>query len=431
MRLRQLRAAGSTCWRCLPADLMARSARFYSDREAVVWRDRRLTFGEAWKRGLRMANALLALGLKSGDRVGVLEDNSIEASDMFLGAAAATIVGRRRIVEAATALGVADPEDSDTNCLFAGAHLYDKELARAEQKGRQLEVAAVTGHRTMGLRGDRKLARELDEVLELSQADEVILVSDGAEDEQIMPILQSRVKVASVHRTIVRQAPRLEGIYYVLTRIMEDKKFAKRYVLPIGLVTLLWSIAFLMDVAQYAWGGTLFILGGWMIVHAMHWEGRMSRFFQDFWEGMRSGKVTVIANIVMAVLLVFGAVQSYGRLPTRLDDRVLLGLFFLRDYLYYLIGALLIRTAGLLFDDWIRNGQASLKHWTAAFTLVSLGLIGGAIVDITIDVRMQEAITRIVTFDIVVQLIAGLAVAMGGFLLSRYVKTFFDERTAS
>lgn len=72
--------------------LMARSARFYSEREAVVWRDRRLTFGEAWKRGLRMANALLALGLKPGDRVGVLEDNSIEASDMFLGAAAANIV---------------------------------------------------------------------------------------------------------------------------------------------------------------------------------------------------------------------------------------------------------------------------------------------------------------------------------------------------
>lgn len=346
-------------------------------------------------------------------------------------AVATPIVGRRRIVEAATALGVADPEDSDTNSLFAGAHLYDKELRRATEQGRQLEVAAVTGHRAMGLRGDRKLARELDEVLELTHADEVILVSDGAEDEQILPILQSRVKVAHVHRTIVRQAPRLEGIYYVLTRIMEDKKLAKRYVLPIGLIILVWSIAFLMNVAQYAWGITLFILGGWLVVHAMHWEERMSRFFHDFWEGMRSGKVTVIANIVMVVLLVFGALQSYGRLPTALNDRILQVLFFARDYLYYLVGALLIRTAGQLFDDWIRNGQASLRHWTTAFTLVSLGLIGGAIVEITIDVRLQEAISRIVTFDIVVQLIAGLAVAMGGYLLSRYVKTFFDDRAAT
>lgn len=72
--------------------LMARSALFHAEREAVVWRDRRLTFAEAWRRGLRLANALLALGLKPGDRIGVLEDNSIEASDIFCGAVAAGLV---------------------------------------------------------------------------------------------------------------------------------------------------------------------------------------------------------------------------------------------------------------------------------------------------------------------------------------------------
>lgn len=72
--------------------LMARSARFYADREAVVWRDRRLTFAQSWERSTRLANALLALGLRPGDRVGVLEDNSIEAADFFAGAAIAGIV---------------------------------------------------------------------------------------------------------------------------------------------------------------------------------------------------------------------------------------------------------------------------------------------------------------------------------------------------
>jgi acyl-CoA synthetase (AMP-forming)/AMP-acid ligase II len=72
--------------------LMRRSARFHRDREAIVFCDRRITYGEAWDRGVRMANALLALGLRPGDRVGVLEDNSIEASDFFAGAAAANLV---------------------------------------------------------------------------------------------------------------------------------------------------------------------------------------------------------------------------------------------------------------------------------------------------------------------------------------------------
>ncbi len=72
--------------------LMRRAASFHSSREAVVHEERRLSFAEAWKRGLHMANALASLGLKPGDRVGVLEDNSIEAQDIFAGAVAANVV---------------------------------------------------------------------------------------------------------------------------------------------------------------------------------------------------------------------------------------------------------------------------------------------------------------------------------------------------
>jgi acyl-CoA synthetase (AMP-forming)/AMP-acid ligase II len=63
-----------------------------ADRLAIVSGARRLTFREAWDRGLRLANALLELGLKAGDRVAVLEDNCIEASDFFLAMAAANLV---------------------------------------------------------------------------------------------------------------------------------------------------------------------------------------------------------------------------------------------------------------------------------------------------------------------------------------------------
>ncbi|WP_119418187.1 class I adenylate-forming enzyme family protein [Desertibaculum subflavum] len=72
--------------------LMRRSAQFYADREAVVHRDRRLTFAEAWTRGIRMANGLIAMGLQKGDRVASLEDNRLEAADLFLGAAIAGLV---------------------------------------------------------------------------------------------------------------------------------------------------------------------------------------------------------------------------------------------------------------------------------------------------------------------------------------------------
>lgn len=73
-------------------DLMRRTAVFNADAECTVSGSVRLTFAEQWARGCRMANALLALGLEPGDRVGVLEDNSVEAADFFLGAAIANLV---------------------------------------------------------------------------------------------------------------------------------------------------------------------------------------------------------------------------------------------------------------------------------------------------------------------------------------------------
>ena len=71
---------------------MRRAATFFAGREAVVHGGDRLTFARAWERGCRMANGLIALGLEPGDRVAVLEDNSKEAADFFLGAGIANLV---------------------------------------------------------------------------------------------------------------------------------------------------------------------------------------------------------------------------------------------------------------------------------------------------------------------------------------------------
>ncbi len=342
---------------------------------------------------------------------------------------ATPIVGRRRIVDAATRLGCADPEDSDTNCLFAAAHLYDKELESADQKGRQVEVAAICGHPRMGIRADRKVAKELEEVLELTRADEVILVSDGAEDEQIMPILTSRVKVAHVHRTIVRQAPRLEGFYYTITRLFADKKLGKRLVLPAGIVALVWAFAIGLNWATYAWAGTIGIVGAWMIVHAMGWETRLSRFFADFAEGMRSGKVTLIGNLVGIVLIVLGITAGYESIGLLDDDagQMLRVFVFLREFVLLLLAALLVRTAGILFDQWIREGRASLRHWTTAFTLVAIGFIGSAVIQISIAWLEGTPWTNILDFDLMTRLFIGIFIAMAGVIVARYVKNFFDE----
>src|SRR5690349_65154 len=53
----------------------ARSARFWADRPAILFRDRAVTFAELEQRSNRLAHALLALGLQRGDRVAVVSPN--------------------------------------------------------------------------------------------------------------------------------------------------------------------------------------------------------------------------------------------------------------------------------------------------------------------------------------------------------------------
>jgi acyl-CoA synthetase (AMP-forming)/AMP-acid ligase II len=72
--------------------LMRRSAEHHRDLLCTAEGDREFTFAEQWDRGLRLANWLLGLGLEPGDRVAVLEDNTIESADFFCAAAAAGLV---------------------------------------------------------------------------------------------------------------------------------------------------------------------------------------------------------------------------------------------------------------------------------------------------------------------------------------------------
>lgn len=72
--------------------LMRQAANLYGSRTAIITEDGTFTFGQAWDRGVRLANALRALGVERGDRVAGLEDNNLGAADLFLGCAIAGAV---------------------------------------------------------------------------------------------------------------------------------------------------------------------------------------------------------------------------------------------------------------------------------------------------------------------------------------------------
>ena len=104
------------------------------------------------------------------------------------------VVGRDSAVAAATKLALSDPEEADANAIFAAVRKYD-ELVKGMTP---CEVAVVCGDVNRGFEADRRLGKQISNVLAGGRFTGVVLVSDGGEDEQVIPIIQSLKPFVSV-----------------------------------------------------------------------------------------------------------------------------------------------------------------------------------------------------------------------------------------
>ena len=167
------------------------------------------------------------------------------------------IVGRSAHLEAATRMLLADPEESDANGMFAAVAEHDA----LEAKGEEVEVATVCGDGALGRRADRKIAFELDHVLATVKPDRCIVVTDGAEDESILPVITSRLKVDAVRRVVVRQHAGLEHTYYLLSRALDDPKVLRTFVFPLALALVVFGAFALVGFPAEGLGALALVLG--------------------------------------------------------------------------------------------------------------------------------------------------------------------------
>src|SRR4030043_422012 len=147
------------------------------------------------------------------------------------------VIGREENLKAMLALGLADPEDVDTNTILAGLQLYDDLVKR----GMDTEMATISGDSHVGFQSDLILANQLENVLEVVKPDRAILISDGAEDESIYPVISSRIKIDSVRRVYVKQNRSIEGTYFMIIRTLQDEKMRRKWIVPLSLVLIIWG----------------------------------------------------------------------------------------------------------------------------------------------------------------------------------------------
>ena len=287
------------------------------------------------------------------------------------------IIGKEALLSAATKLALADPEESDINAIFEAVRIYDQLSSSEGDAG--VEVVLITGDMNVGVESDRKIGRELDDVLSESRAESAILVSDGAEDEWIIPLIQSRVKIDSVRRVVVKQSEPLESTFYVIKRLLDDPKFSRTFLPPIGLVLFLLAVSLLLGLSSTAMGVILGIIGIYTLLKGLGRERLIIEFVESVKQSLYSGKISFVTYIVALVLLLAGTFQGIMGYTTQMEpeisERILLGvMYYLKFSIWWYVGAALSPIVGKMMNMFI-EGEKIVKHWAILFSITASGLI--------------------------------------------------------
>ncbi|HTZ62253.1 MAG TPA: DUF373 family protein [Thermoplasmata archaeon] len=330
---------------------------------------------------------------------------------------AGPVVGRAAVLDAAVRLGTADPEDSDTNAMLAAVNLLD-ELVGA---GEECQVCVLTGSGKVGVHSDRRIADQFDDVLGRTAAKSAYLVSDGAEDEFLFPILASRVKVDGVRRVYVRQSASIESTYYTVVRALKDPKLRAKTVLPIALVLLILGIAAAANVVTWGIIGLAVVLGVYLIFWTFDIDEAIIDSVQGASSDIRQGSVAFGFGLFAIALVGVGLLTGYNAYAASAApplDRVL---FFLQTALiWWLIGAI-VWECGRAIRRMLSRGRFPRSFAVATTSIVGIGFVSFGIL---LLVQYLQGVSPATQLPVMVGLlVAGFGLVIGAGVLQQYFKS--------
>ena len=220
------------------------------------------------------------------------------------------VIGRKATLTAALRLGIADPEESDTNAILGALHHHDRLVENADVHD-EVEIALLTGDVRVGPRSDRAIASQLDEVIQEFQPDVAILVTDGADDEASIPIITSRVRVEHVEKIIVRQSKGIESTYYYIAKAIEDPRWRAKLLVPISVFLMIIGLGLIIPNGGVLIGAMPLIVGIWMFAKGLGWEEQLERLMFDLRESATGGIFSSMLWAISIFSIILGFVTAY------------------------------------------------------------------------------------------------------------------------
>ncbi|SFS45060.1 DUF373 family protein [Halostagnicola kamekurae] len=329
------------------------------------------------------------------------------------------VIGREPVEEAAVALATEDPEDSDVNVIFQGIHVYD-DLAERDES---VEVAVVTGNDGSDLEANREVGDEVDTVLaSLSTAENVttLVITDGAQDESVIPIIRSRVPIDGVRRVVVRQAQNLESMYYTIKQVLDDPETRGTVLIPIGILLLIYPLALvgaLLNLPGLVLGVTSTLLGLYLISRGLGLGEYLDAAVEYGRRSLYAGRTTLLAYVVAAALLALGGVSGVNMLEdTRAATSTDLGIPMMLAALVYgsiqwLAAAGITTSLGQITDEYIA-GRLEWRYLNAPFYVIGIAVVLYAVSGFFLDEFGITMLAGALTAGTVLGIVSTLAFAV-------------------
>ncbi|TKX78936.1 DUF373 family protein, partial [Halorubrum sp. SD626R] len=212
------------------------------------------------------------------------------------------VAGWEAVRSLVTDAGLSDPEDASVNCL-----LESLRVARDLRDEREESVVAVVSAESDSAVGaDRSLAAQLDDLVDRYDPRAAIVVVDSAEDERVLPIVESRIPVDSVDRVVVRQARDIESTYYLLKQFLADEQLRSTVLVPFGVALLLLPALFYWFSAGAALAGVAGLLGAALLYKGLAIDRVVAGAPERVREALYAGQVSVVTYVVAAGLALVG-----------------------------------------------------------------------------------------------------------------------------
>jgi len=269
------------------------------------------------------------------------------------------VVGRDACIEAAQRLALEDPEDADSNSIFAAIKTYEDLIS----KGYKVEVITVAGVKNRGVQADEKILAETRKVLEKFAANGAVIVSDGEDDESVIPVIQNVLPVVSVQRVVMKVSRSVEYSYAVfgkyLKMIAYDSRYSKFFLGVPGILLLIGGIASVFEFTTEIFAVLVSILGGAFLIRAFDIDRAWSNWSKPTPMGfiriftMVAGILLILSSVPAGVSAVDSElIEDNPELITMITDKVIIGQFVAGalPILWIGMGAIV---AGILLSNWI------------------------------------------------------------------------------